>query len=578
VKELGHVAAGKREVCLLRYQSGGEEREMTVGEEPLLIGRAESCDLTLPDESVSRHHARVSRFRKGWTITDLDSKNGVKINTFCTARQQLYDGDRIDLGAVRLYVSIGPVAPHLPARVVFENSHDPRMQTEVIDMGQLDSLLSQQGAASDPSLTAIASAEIEQAGRWLAGLLESTGGRTRQSGAVWAARLGPLRLFSEASEALLTGESLDETLEKILALVFNNLPAQRGVICLYDEETNTSDPKVTRTREGVPDDPIVISTHITDDVIQHKQSLLVRDARLDERYGGADSVIRMQIRTAMCAPLYRDGRVAGFIYLDRQSPKRPFETEHLQALSTLAVLSAVAVEQAALRDEIRHERELRARLARYSSPAVVERIVQAPGMASRGMVVEEGEISVLFADLTGFTSMAERMAPTDVVQVLNQVFERLTEAVFALDGTLDKFRGDGMMAFFGAPLPLQDHAERAVEAALRMQEMLEEWNEYSPDSRQLAMRIGINSGRVIVGDIGSPQRKDYTVIGDAVNIASRLESFVAEPGQVVIGHETRRRLGETFRCRALEEVRLRGKHRVVRPYLVLGRGEKPSQA
>jgi adenylate cyclase len=578
VKNPGDVAAGKREVCRLRYPSGGEEREVTVGDEPLLIGRAESCDLTLPHESVSRHHARVSRFRKGWTITDLDSKNGVKINTFRTARQQLYDGDRIDLGAVRLYVSIVPVSSVSPARVVFENSHDPRMQTEFIDMGRLDSLLSPRNAASDPSMTAIASAEIEQAGSWLAGLLESTGGRTRQSGALWAARLGPLRLFSQASEALLTGESLDETLEKILALVFNNLPAERGVICLYDEETDTSEPKVMRTREGVPDDPIVISTHITNDVIQHKQALLVRDAHLDERYGGADSVIRMQIRTAMCAPLYRDGRVVGFIYLDRQRPERPFETEHLQALSTLAVLSAVAVEQAALRDGIRLERELRARLARYSSPAVVERIVRAPGMASRGMVVEEGEVSVLFADFTGFTSMAERMAPSDVVQVLNQVFERLTEAVFALDGTLDKFRGDGMMAFFGAPLPLQDHAERAVEAALRMQEMLEEFNEYSPDARRLAMRIGINSGWVIVGDIGSPQRKDYTVIGDAVNIASRLESFVAEPGQVVIGHETRRRLGETFRCRALEQVRLRGKRQVVRPYLVLGHGEKPSRA
>jgi adenylate cyclase len=276
----------------------------------------------------------------------------------------------------------------------------------------------------------------------------------------------------------------------------------------------------------------------------------------------------------MCAPLYRDGRVIGFIYVDRQKPERSFETEHLQALSTLAVLSAVAVEQAALRDKIRQETEIRARLARYSSPAVVERIVQAPGMGSRAMVAEEGEVSVLFADLSGFTSMAEQMAAGEVVQVLNQVFERLTEAVFALDGTLDKFRGDGMMAFFGAPLRLRDHAERAVEAALRMQEMLEEWNQYSPDAHQLAMRIGINSGSVIVGDIGSPQRKDYTVIGDVVNIASRLESFVAEPGQVVIGHETHHRLGETFLCQALEEVRLRGKRQVVRPYLVLGHGAK----
>ena len=145
----------------------------------------------------------------------------------------------------------------------------------------------------------------------------------------------------------------------------------------------------------------------------------------------------------------------------------------LTALWLPIVLSAVAVEQATLRDRIRREQESRARLSRYSSPAVVDRIVQATGMAELAMVADEGEVSVLFADLTGFTSMAERMDPAEVVQVLNQVFERFTEAVFALDGTLDKFRGDGMMAFFSAPLQLPDHAERAVESALRMQEMLD---------------------------------------------------------------------------------------------------------
>jgi adenylate cyclase len=577
VSEVRDSAAGNDQVCRLRYRSEGEERELIVGEDPLLIGRAQDCGLMLQHESVSRHHARVSRSSQGWMISDLDSKNGIKINTFRTTRQRLHDGDRIDLGTMRLHVSIGPASSTAPPRVVFEDSRDPRLQTEFIDMGQLDALLSQRQATSESARTALSRAEIDQAGESRTDLLPSSRANTRQTGSVWAEHLGPLRLFSEASEVLLAGDSLDETLEQILALVFNNLPAQRGVICLHDEETDTSEPKVMRTREGVPGDPIVISTHIANDVIKHKQSLLVRDAHRDDRYGSADSIIRLKIRTAMCAPLYREGRVAGFIYVDRQRPDRPFETEHLQALSTIAVLSAVAVEQATLRDGIRHEQESRARLSRYSSPAVVERIVQAPGMAGRTMVAEEGEVSVLFADLTGFTSMAERMAAAEVVQLLNQVFERFTEAVFALDGTLDKFRGDGMMAFFGAPLQLHDHAERAVEAALRMQEMLEERNQYSPDARRLAMRIGINSGVVVVGDIGSPQRKDYTVIGDAVNIASRLESFVAKPGQVVIGHETRRRLGEAFQCRALEEVRLRGKRQVVRPYLVLGRAEKPTR-
>jgi adenylate cyclase len=578
VNEALDNAAESGPVCRLRYRSQGEEREVVVGETPLLIGRAQDCDLMLQHESVSRHHARITPSDHGWTITDLDSKNGIKVNTFHTARQRLNDGDRIDLGSMRLLVSIGPGSFTSPPRVVFEDSQEPRLQTESIDMGQLDSLLSQRDAASEPTRTALAPVEEDGAEEPLSGLVPGRRSNTRQSGSVWAEHLGPLRLFSEASVVLLAGASLDETLEQILALVFNNLPAQRGVICLHDEQTGVSEPKVMRTREGGADDPIVISTHIANDVIEHKQSLLVRDAPRDDRYGGADSIIRLKIRTAMCAPLVHDGRVAGFIYVDRQRPDRPFEIEHLQALSTIAVLSAVAVEQATLRDRIRREQESRARLSRYSSPAVVERIVQATGMAELGMVADEGEVSVLFADLTGFTSMAERMAPAEVVQVLNQVFERFTEAVFALDGTLDKFRGDGMMAFFGAPLQLPDHAERAVEAALRMQEMLEKWNRSAADGRRLAMRIGINSGVVVVGDIGSPQRKDYTVIGDAVNIASRLESFVAEPGQVVIGHETRQRLGSGFQCRALQEVRLRGKRQVVRPHLVLGRSDKPSRA
>jgi adenylate cyclase len=576
VSERGGGVAGGGRVCRLRYRSEGEDWEVTAGDEPLLIGRAPDCHVVLHHESVSRHHARVWRSRQGWVITDLQSKNGVKVNSFRAVQKGLNDGDQIDLGSVRLQVCIDPASPTAPARVRFENSRDPRPQTEFIDMGELDSLLSRRDAATDVSRTAISLEEIEQAGKALAGIVTSPGINTRQSGAVWAARLGPLRLFRQASEALLTGESLDETLEQILALVFNNLPAERGVICLYDEETDTSEPRATRTREGTPDDPIVISTHIVSDVIEHRQSVLVTDSHSDRRYSDAESIVNLRIRTAMCAPLYREGRVVGFIYVDRQRPERSFEIEHLQALSTLAVLSVVAVEQAALRDRIRHEKEIRARLARYSSPAVVERIVQAAGAASRGMSAEETELSVLFADLTGFTSMAERLAPGEVVQVLNQVFERLTEAVFALDGTLDKFRGDGMMAFFGAPLQLDDHAERAVEAALRMQEMIEEWSARSLRAGRLAIRIGINSGTVVVGDIGSPQRKDYTVIGDAVNIASRLESFVAEPGQVVIGHETRSRLGEKLRCSALEEVRLRGKRQVVRPYLVLGRAVKPS--
>jgi len=457
---------------------------------------------------------------------------------------------------VRLYVEMLDQRPSTEAKVIFkEEAEGLSVKTEVIDMNHLDVLFG--NSTELPALDA-----CDSQPHWPHNA--SDGGAVRD-------QPGILHLFSNAAEALLTSETLDQTLDRILAQVFASLPAERGVICLYDEESDTTEAKVMRTLEGVTDDPIVISTHITREVIKQKRALLVQDTQADHRFGGAESVIMMKIHSAMCAPLYRDRRVIGFIYVDRHSPETPFQTHHLQALSALAILSAVAVEQSALRDRLGQEREIRARLARYSSPAVVERIVADPEVAGVGMAADEGEVSVLFADLTGFTAMAETMNPTEVVRLLNQVFERLTEAVFDYEGTLDKFRGDGMMAFFGAPLAQPDHAERAVKAALRMQALLADLNANAHNRRFISMRIGINSGPVVVGDIGSPQRKDYTVIGDVVNVASRLEASIAQPGQVVIGSQTRRDVRSKFRCEALPDARLKGKIRSVKPYLVLGR-------
>ena len=553
-------------LCRLSYRDAvGEEGSLVVGDRPVRIGRSLDCDLVLGHESVSREHAEVSRAEGGWVVADLGSKNGLKVNTFRATRQLLRDGDCIDIGTAKLWVDIGIFPDVGRARVVWQPEARSR-PSEVLDMDRLDNLFTSTpdislsplipsepapGAAVEPQPSRSSSIDLPVSLEEPAGLLG---------------------VFSQAAEALLTCEGLEETLERILELVFGNITAERGVICLYDEETDTTTPKVMRTREGIPDEPIAISSNIANDCIKQRQSLLVRDANIDPRFGGAESIVAMSISSAMCAPLYREGRVVGFIYVDQQSELQgAFTAAQLQTLSTLAILSAVAVEQATLRDRVRHEQQIRDRLARYSSPAVIERIVSAPGAIARGMVAEEGEVTVLFADITGFTPLAEQLHPREVVGVLNHIFERLTEEVFALEGTLDKFRGDGMMAFFGAPLPMPDHAVRAVECALRMQERLGELNAESDDLPEIAMRIGINSGPVVVGDIGSPQRKDYTVIGDVVNTASRLESSVAAPGQVVIGHATWERVRARYQCEALEEVFVKGKRQQVRPYRAIRR-------
>lgn len=186
------------------------------------------------------------------------------------------------------------------------------------------------------------------------------------------------------------------------------------------------------------------------------------------------------------------------------------------------------------------------------------------------MLTEEYEVSVLFADLTGFSALAENWSAAETVRVLNLVFERWTANVFQRDGTLDKYIGDAVMAVFGAPLRQADHALRAVATALSMQQTLDDLNRLCGGETPLQLRVGINSGRVIAGDIGSPQHKAYTVIGDVVNIASRLETSVALPGQIVIGPGTYEQIREQHVCEPLGEVPLRGRRHAIRAYRVVG--------
>ncbi len=551
----------EEEVCLLHYEGAepNEKQVFIVEGEPGIIGRSPDCDWVLNHESVSRAHARFSRAGDGWQITDLKSKNGVRVNTFRVREEPLRDGDRIDLGTAQLRVQIQRLGDETSAgQVEFVENDMPNQHTEIFDMSGLSSLL----ATPSHALPATPGSGLGQPSGALGHLSESPS--HYDGGAM-------LSLVSEAAEALISCDSLDQTLERILALVFSNLPAERGLICLHDEENPSQQPNVMRTKSGIPDEPIQVSSNIVSHVLNKKQALLVRNTLTDDRFGGAKSVIMMEIHSAMCAPLYRDDRVAGFIYVDRQTGNEPFETPHLHALSALAVISAVAVETAALRDSIRHEQDLRARLARYSSPAVVEQIILEPKSGGVDMVTDEREVTVLFADLEGFTALAEELPAADVIRMLNRVFERMTEVIFSLEGTLDKFRGDGLMAFFGAPLTMDNHAERAVEAALQMQAALQELNPQNPEGRVLRMRIGINSGSVVVGDIGSPQRKDYTAIGDVVNTASRLESDVARAGEVIIGESTWTRVEPDFDCEPLGEVQLKGKEKRVQPFRVTGR-------
>src|SRR5262249_41472831 len=213
--------------------------------------------------------------------------------------------------------------------------------------------------------------------------------------------------------------------------------------------------------------------------------------------------------------------------------------------------AAVAVERARLNQKILAEEKKRERLGRFLSPQGTNRILATSDSQGAALgVPEEKSASILFADIVGFTTMSEKMSPQAVALLLNDYLSRMTDIIFKYEGTLDKYIGDAIMAVFGAPLEMSDHAARAVKAALQMQERLQEFNSEHRE-HHLRIRIGINSGRVVAGEIGSVNKKEYTVLGDTVNTASRLESSVAKPGMVVIGENTHELVKDQFQCRSL---------------------------
>ncbi|MCC6128409.1 MAG: adenylate/guanylate cyclase domain-containing protein, partial [Acidobacteria bacterium] len=185
-------------------------------------------------------------------------------------------------------------------------------------------------------------------------------------------------------------------------------------------------------------------------------------------------------------------------------------------------------------------------------------------------------VSVLFADIVGFTTAAESMEPEELAKFLTTVFTFAADAIFAQGGTLDKFIGDAVMAFFGAPIYQPDHARRSVAAAARLVENVKAWNaeRASRGEPTVGIRIGINTGNVFVGDVGSDKRVDYTVLGNTVNIAARLEEHVAGPNEIVVGYETAEQAANDFSFEPLGEMKLKGLTRGFRAYRVRldGRG------
>jgi len=208
----------------------------------------------------------------------------------------------------------------------------------------------------------------------------------------------------------------------------------------------------------------------------------------------------------------------------------------------------------------------------YVSPSVVEELISNPEKLTLGG--ERKEMSVLFSDLDGFTALAESTPPEKLVGLLNEYLSEMTKVILKNNGTLDKFEGDLIMAFWGAPIPQSDHARRTCQAALQMQSRLGamryQWGVHNQPA--LFARIGINTGEMVVGNMGSAEKFNYTVIGDSVNIGSRLEGAnkIYRTG-IIISERTQQQVDDEFLCRELDTLTVKGRMEPIRIFELLCR-------
>jgi len=539
----------------------GTAHRVELGEGETLIGRATNCHIVLNVASVSRHHARLRVSGDRCTLSDAGSTYGTHLNGApLTGEAPLKAGDTFHCGVVAFTFEQIVSTPPLLA-----DNHELLQDSASIVLRIDDAAL---GIVKEGSAVAPAGHPIPDASAAGGRPEERRGAPDRRRAQVPFS--GPdrrsgrdrrqrrlLRLLSEISKTLVEVLPLGQVLSRVVDLVFEVVPAERTFLLLRDSADEGVTARVRRARDGSTPES-TLSRTIINTVMREHVAMLADDARYDARLGGVGSIHAMvNIRSFMCAPLWNRNEVIGVLYTDNPRSKR-FVPEDLDVFAALANYAAVAIEQARMTEQLQIEMQRRERLSRYHSPSVVNRILSGTEPADAGFETAERDLSVMFTDLVGFTTRSENMAPIAVSRLLNHFFAQMADQLFEFDGTLDKFIGDGILAVFGAPLPQPDHADRAIEAALGMRAALARINrELAGDPLQ--MRTALHSGVALTGDIGSPRRREFTVLGDVVNACSRLESTVCKPGQIVCTRATLDRANKSFNTKSLGMVSLRGR-------------------
>ncbi len=565
------------------------------------LGRHPSNSIQLLDKIVSKEHCLIEQRGDAFVLRDLGSLNGTYINgQRVNGEQRLSHGDDIALGATRARfdddsgrpvaapapaggaasgwqrAATGPAsAAPAPSGAYAYSSQTPEfsgagsgpdsVQRSAAPAARVQvAQPAAPGANLPPAQTAAMRIDVNDQARSIGTQIAATQkGFSPYEHIVnnpeqLSADYERLRLSHELSREIALERDLPSMLNKILQTIFRFVKADRGVIFLMDERRELV-PGASHRRDGT-DSPIPVSSTIMNHVIKERATVLTHDAAMDFAASKGRSMILNRISSAIVAPLMHNDEILGVLWLDSETLAQ-FQHKDLEIVTSIAAQAAMFIEINILGKKVEAEIVNRERFSRLLSPNVAEKVMAGELEVKKGGALVP-ECTVFNSDIRGFTSMSEKASPEVLVEMLNDYFEQMVETLFKYEGTLDKFMGDGIMALWGAPVTHPDDALRCVSCALEQMQVLGSFNRQrvEKDLPPLAVGIGVHTGPLVAGYIGSSKALSYTVIGDTANTSARL-CGIAAAGQILVSETTLERLAGKFEYEELPPATLKNKEK-----------------
>ncbi len=519
------------------------------------VGRAAGNEIALNDKGVSRTHLLLSLKDDRLFARDLESKNGTIVNNIFIQEKELFDKDIIRIGSSVLTI---------------EKIDKSKQNVTITHEDSSETLFNNSGTIIQSLHDIIDTSVISQKEEQIEPETPAEGEKVHEDRLLVINRLQKvIHILNKISELVNQTFKLESLLDNIMSLLFDVFSSDRGFILLYDESTRKLKIKSTKSKNDKYNDDIKISTTILNKVFNERVGIITSNAVLDPRFKAGDSIHMYGIRSVLCVPLWLEDQVIGVIYLDSLISENIFSKDDMSLLITIANNIAMAVHKVKLMDNIIAERNIRNNLQRYFSPDIVEVIVNNIGKEITTLDLQKTTLSVLFCDIRNFSSLSEMLPPPQVAVFLNKYLNAMTKVIFNNGGIVDKFLGDGIMALFGAPHYDQNNPIKAAKCGIEMISEVDRLNTEMPADQKFSIRVGINTGKVVAGNLGSDIRMEYTALGDAVNVAKRLES-VSRPQCVTIGEETFLGVRDYFSMKPLGELLLKGKTQKVLAYELTG--------